>query len=145
MFSFISWTKGDKRTSSLELRVSGGGTRRTTFCLRGGLRRFFHLAISGNWLCNTRIVFGVAVAVIIKREPSNPLSSPVDNSIAGLKACLDPLVKPQLATNRNIVKKLSNRLRHLKLEIEIVYCLDFCTRSIFLLKHFYKNVVYFLM
>ena len=65
--------------------ISGGGTRRVTFFLSGGERRFVHLTISGNWLCKTLMVLGVAVAVIIKVDPFNPLSSPLAKDIAGLK------------------------------------------------------------
>ena len=69
-----------------------------TFFLIGGLRTIVHLEISGSWSCRTRIVFLVAVAVIINIFPSKLLSSPVDSAIAGRKADLESLLSPQLAT-----------------------------------------------
>jgi hypothetical protein len=93
--------KGAKSTSTFEERRSGGGTMSLTFILRGGLSRFLHLEISGNWFCRIRMVLGVAVAVIRRKDPPEPLNSPDDKAIAGLNARFDPLSRPQLAT-RNI-------------------------------------------
>jgi hypothetical protein len=72
----------------------------TTFLLSGGLIRFLHLVISGSWFCRMRMVFGVAVAVIMMNFPPNPLSSPDDRAMAGRNALLDPLFTPQLATSK---------------------------------------------
>ena len=82
----------------MELRISGGGTIFTQFVLNGEWIRFLHLDISGSWLFKTRIVFCVAVAVIKRTFPDNPLISPEEMHISGRKARLDPLAIPQLAT-----------------------------------------------
>ena len=98
--NIISWMKGVKIVSNLGDIISTGGTRMVTFFLIGGFRIIVHLEISGSWSFRIRIVFFVAVAVIIKTFPFKLLSSPVDNAIAGRKADLDfeSFLSPQLAT-----------------------------------------------
>ena len=92
--------KGAKVFSNFGDNISTGGTRMVTLFLMGGFRIIVHLDISGSWSFRIRIVFFVAVAVIIKIFPFRLLSSPVDNAIAGRKADLDleSLLSPQLAT-----------------------------------------------
>ena len=92
--------KGAKVVSNFGDNISTGGTRMVTLFLMGGFRIIVHLDISGSWSFRIRIVFFVAVAVIIKIFPFRLLSSPVDNAIAGRKADLDleSLLSPQLAT-----------------------------------------------
>ena len=57
-----------------------------------------------------RLVFGVDVAVIIKKQPDMADNSPVCKDMAGLKAFLDSLPSPQLATFKEIVKKFNQFL-----------------------------------
>ena len=69
-----------------------------TFFLFGGFNIIVHLEISGSWSFSTRIVFLVAVAVIINIFPSKLLSSPDDRAIAGRKADFESFLSPQLTT-----------------------------------------------
>ena len=89
---------GLRVTSKLLEMMSGGGIRTVTFLLTGKLRMSFHLETSGNWFCNTLMVFFVAVAVIKSSFPERPVSSPVISAISGLKAFLEPFFNPQSAT-----------------------------------------------
>ena len=78
--------------------LTGGGIRIWTLVLRGGLNRFVHFLISGIWLCKIRLVAGVAVAVIMRKDPDSPESSPLIKDIASLNDFLESLARPQLAT-----------------------------------------------
>ena len=95
---FMETMKGASVLSNLGDTKSGGGTMRVTFFLRGRFSSSFHCDTSGNWSCNTLIVFLVAVAVIINSLPTSPLSSPVDKAMAGLNAGLFFLFSPQSTT-----------------------------------------------
>ena len=92
--------KGVKVISNLGEIVSTGGTRMVTFFLIGGFKTIDHLETSGNWSFRIRIVFLVAVAVIINILPLRLLSSPVDNDMAGRKADLEFVFSPQLTTEK---------------------------------------------
>ena len=95
---FIVSMKGAKVISNLGEIFSTGGMSRVTFFLIGGFKTIDHLETSGSWSFRTRIVFLVAVAVIINILPFRLLSSPVDNAMAGRKADLDVVFSPQLTT-----------------------------------------------
>ena len=89
---------GDKRFSTLDEKIPGGGITIVTLDLIGEVRMFFHFEISGNCFCNILIVEDDAVAVIISIGPSKLLNSPEDKFMAGLNASFFPCLMPQLAT-----------------------------------------------
>ena len=121
-------------TSTLLEMLSGGGIRIWTLVLRGGLNRFVHFLISGIWLCKIRLVAGVAVAVIMRKDPDSPESSPLIMDIAGLNAFLESLARPQLATERimNFEYRLqfllaANQYFHIfKTQNKVFYHASFC-------------------
>ena len=113
---FMEMMKGASVLSNLGGTKSGGGTMRVTFFLRGRFSSSFHCDTSGNWSCNTRIVFLVAVAVIIKSFPASPLSSPVDKAMAGLNAALFFLFSPQSTTKEY---KLSSKYNNIHFSFRI--------------------------
>ena len=106
--SFIDLMKGIRMVTKLDEIRSGGGTTMVTFFLVGRFRTVFHFDTSGNWSCITLIVFRVAVAVISSSFPLKLLSSPVDKAIAGRKAFLSLVLRPQLTTMERIIRILSN-------------------------------------
>ena len=93
---------GVSKIDKLEESISGGGITSKTLSLMGGLIRCFHFLTSGIWLKSIRRVFNVAVAVIKRKHPDIPDSSPDVKLIAGRKAFLDFLPSPQLMTEKEL-------------------------------------------